>query len=197
MFSASGDVQIAGSLSSSHNFSDFAEMFANATGTEIPPGTIVTETGGAVRPADPGDEIAGVVSATAVVTAGDTPFAWQGRYLSDEWGRPLYDEVPDPDHGGEGEAPLIRVRRENPAYDPSRPQVPRSQRPDEWTRVGLLGQVFTRVGGDVRPGDRLAAAGGIGVPSTARTGLRCMTITQPHDPDLAYAIARCLVNVRV
>ena len=139
MFSASGDVQIAGSLSSSHNFSDFAEMFANATGTEIPPGTIVTEAGGAVRPADPGDEIVGVVSATAVMTAGDTPFAWQGRYLSDEWGRPLYDEVPDPDHGREGDAPLIRMRRENPAYDPSRPQVPRSQRPDEWTRVGLAG----------------------------------------------------------
>lgn len=197
MFSATGDIQIAGSLSSSHAFSDFAEMFANATGAEIPLGTIVTEEGGAVRPAGAGDEIAGVVTATAVVTAGDTPFAWQGRYLSDEWGRQLYDDVPDPDYGGTGEAPLIRVRRENPAYDPSHPQVPRSQRPDQWTQVGLLGQVFTRVGADVRPGDRLTAEGGVGVTSPDRTGLRCMTITQAYDAAKGYAIGRCLVNVRV
>ncbi|KPQ04326.1 MAG: putative peptidase [Rhodobacteraceae bacterium HLUCCA12] len=172
-------------------------MFANATGAEIPPGTIVTEAGGAVRPAEPGDEIAGVVTATAVVTAGDTPFAWQGRYLSDAWGRALYDELPDPDHGGDGPAPLIRVRRQNPDWNPDLPQIPRSQRPDQWTRVGLLGQVFTRVAADVVPGDRLAALGGIGVKATERTGLRCMTITQPYDAAKGYAIARCLVNIRV
>ena len=32
---------------------------------------------------------------------------------------------------------------------------------------------------------------------TGRTGLRCMTITQDHDPAKGYAITRCLVNVRV
>lgn len=197
LLSASGDIQIAGSLTSNHNFSDFAEMFANATGTEIPPGTIVTETGSAVRPANAGDEIAGVVTATAVVKAGDTPFTWQGRYLSDEWGQPLYETVPDPDHGGDGPAPLIRVRQQNPAWNPDLPQTPRSERPDQWTCVGLLGQVFTRVTADVVPGDRLAAVDGVGVKSTARTGLRCMTITQPFDTAKGYAIARCLVNIRV
>lgn len=197
LFAATGDIQIAGSLTSSHSFSDFAEMFPNATGVEIPPGTIVAEENGAVRPASAGDEIAGVVTATAVVTGGDTPFAWQGRYLSDEWGRPLYDAVPDPDHGGDGAAPIIKVRQENPAWDPDLPQTPRSERPNEWTRVGLLGQVFTRVAADVVPGDRLSAAGGIGVKSTSRTGLRCMTITQPYDADKGYAVARCLINVQV
>ena len=197
MFSSSGDVQIAGSLSSSHTFSDFAEMFPNATGAEIPLGTIVAEEGGAVRPAGPGDEIAGVVTATAVVTAGDTPFAWQGRYLSDEWGRPIMEEIPDPDWGGEGDAPMIEVRKENPDWNPEAPQVPRSERPAEWTRVGLLGQVFTRVAENVVPGDKLSAVDGIGFKSTSRTGLRCMTITQPYDAAKGYAVARCLVNVRV
>ncbi|KPQ05526.1 MAG: hypothetical protein HLUCCA12_14735 [Rhodobacteraceae bacterium HLUCCA12] len=50
---------------------------------------------------------------------------------------------------------------------------------------------------DVVPGDRLAAVGGLGVTSTERTGLRCMTITQAYDAAKGYAIARCLVNVRV
>lgn len=197
LLGASGDIQIAGSLTSSHTFSDFAEMFPNAEGVAIPLGTIVTEECGEVRPAGEGDEIAGVVTATAVVTAGDTPFAWQGRYLSDEWGQPIMETIPDPDHEGDDPAPLIEVRKENPAWNPDAPQIPRSARPDQWTRVGLLGQVFTRVAGDVLPGDRLSAAGGIGVRSAARSGLRCMTITRPFDPDKGYAVARCLINVKV
>ncbi|WP_333828560.1 peptidase G2 autoproteolytic cleavage domain-containing protein [Pararhodobacter sp.] len=197
LFAGSGNIQIAGSLTSSHTFSDFAEMFPNATGVEIPLGTIVTEAGGAVRPAGPGDEVAGVVTNTAVVTAGDTPFAWQGRYLSDEWGQPVMVDIPDPDHDGEGPAPMVRVQAENPDWDPEAPQIPRSQRPGQWTRVGLLGQVFTRVGKDVVPGDRLAAVAGIGVRSDARTGLRCMFITQPFDARKGYAVARCLINVSV
>jgi len=197
MFSETGNIQIAGSLTSSHTFSDFAEMFPNATGVEIPLGTIVTEEGGAVRPAGPGDEIAGVVTATAVVTAGDTPFAWQGRYLSDEWGQPVMEQIPDPDHEGEGPAPLIWVRKENPEWNPEAMQVPRSERPEEWTRVGLLGQVFTRVAEGVVPGDRLSAVDGIGVKSSERTGLRCMVITQPYDAAKGYAVARCLINFTV
>jgi len=197
LFSSSGNIQIAGSLTSSHTFSDFAEMFPNATGAEIPLGTIVAESGGAVRPGGPGDEVAGVVTATAVVTAGDTPFAWQGRYLSDEWGQPVTEMIPDPDHEGNGPAPLIEARKENPAWDPALPQTPRSQRPADWTRVGLLGQVFTRVAGDVVPGDRLSALDGIGVKSINRTGLRCMKITQPYDAATGYAVAQCLINIRV
>ncbi len=216
-----GNIQIAGSLTSSHTFSDFAEMFPNATGVEIPLGTIVTEEGGEVRPAGEGDEIAGVVTATAVVTAGDTPFAWQGRYLSDEWGQPIMEEILDPDwdaqipdpswqpnpDGPEDQQPplianpqpqgTISVQKENPAWNPGAPQVPRSKRPDQWTRVGLLGQVFTRVAEDVVPGDKLSAVDGIGVKSTTRTGLRCMTITQPYDAAKGYAVARCLINIQV
>lgn len=197
LFGTTGNIQIAGALTSGHTFADFAEMFPNATGEEIPLGTIVTEGGGEVRPAGEGDDIAGVVTATAVVTAGDTPFAWQGRYLSDEWGQPIMEEIADPDHEGDGLAPMIEVRKENPAWNPALPQTPRSERPADWTRVGLLGQVFTRVAEDVVPGDKLSAVDGIGVKSPTRTGLRCMTITKPYDGAKGYAVARCLINVKV
>lgn len=197
LYGTNGNIQIAGSMTSSHTFSDFAEMFPNATGVALPLGTIVTEQGGAVRPAGPGDEVAGVVTGTAVITAGDTPFVWQGRYLADEWGQPIMETISDPDHEGDGPAPLIETRKENPAWNPDAPQVPRSERPAEWTRVGLLGQVLTRVAEDVAPGDRLSAVDGIGVRSAELTGLRCMNITQPFDPAKGYAVGRCLVNVRV
>jgi len=197
MFAETGNIQIAGSLTSSHAFADFAEMFPNATGAEILLGTIVTEENGAVRPAGPDDEIAGVVTATAVVTAGDTPFTWQGRYLSDEWGQRVMEMIPDPEWEGEGPAPMISAQVENPAWNPAATQIPRSERPDEWTRVGLLGQVFARVAEEVAPGDRLSALDGIGVKSAARTGLRCMTITQPFDAAKGYAVARCLINIQV
>lgn len=192
-----GNVTISGTLTSSNVFSDFAEMFPNDAPGAIPPGIIVTEEGGKVRPATADDDILGVVSETAVVVAGDTPFTWQGRFLHDEWGRRIMETISDPDHEGPGPAPMIEVQAENPAWDPDRPQVSRRQRPDEWSCVGLLGQVLVRVADTVAPGDRLAAQEGIGVPSPARTGLRCMEIMSPYEAGRGYAIARCLINTMV
>lgn len=195
--SNNGNVTISGALTSSNVFSDFAEMVPNDAFGAIPPGIIVTEEGGRVRPATAGDDILGVVSETAVVVAGDTPFAWQGRFLHDEWGRRIMETIPDPDHEGPGPAPMIEVQAENPGWDPGQPQIPRRERPDEWSCVGLLGQVLVRVGDTVAPGDRLAAHAGIGVPSPARTGLRCMVIVSPYEAGRGWAIARCLINTMV
>ena len=195
--SFTGNITIAGAVTAGHTFADFAEMFENAEAGVIPLGTIVTEKAGKVSPAGKSDDIAGVVTATAVITAGDTPFAWAGRYLVDEWGREILQEIPNPDWDGEGDAPLVMLPVESPDWNPESPQVSRSDRPDAWTRVGLLGQVFTRVAKDVAAGDRLAAVDGIGVKSKARTGLRCMKITQPYDAEKGYAVARCLINVQV
>ena len=92
---------------------------------------------------------------------------------------------------------MVAVHVENPDWNPALPQTPRSERPADWTPVGMLGQVFARVAADVMPGDRLSAVDGIGVKSAARTGLRCMTITQPFDAGEGYAVARCLINIQV
>jgi hypothetical protein len=81
LFNATGDVSIAGTLTQNAVFTDFAEIMPNGTGAEIPAGTILTMRDGAVYPAQDGDEICGVVSYTAAILAGDTPFCWQGRYL--------------------------------------------------------------------------------------------------------------------
>jgi hypothetical protein len=197
LYSDSGNIDISGSLTQGATFSDFAEMFPNATGKEIPLGTIVAEVNGAVCPAAKGDEISGVVTNTAAVTAGDSPFCWSQRYLIDEWGQRIEELVPDQDWEGEGDPPLIKRFVQNPNWDPSLQQIPRSKRPEEWTRVALLGQVFTKVAKDVQPGDKLFAINGIGHKSMTHTGLRCMKITQPFDEEKGYAIARCLINVRV
>lgn len=195
--STAGNITIAGTVTTGAIFADFAEMFPNATGVEIPLGVIVAQENGAVRPANGGDDIIGVVTATAAITAGDTPFAWQGRYLSDEWGQTVTDKVADPNWKGKAPAPLISIPRQNPAWDPSLPQIPRSERPADWTRVGMLGQVFVRVSADVAPNDSLSAINGVGVKSLTKTGLRCLKITTPYSDQKGYAIAKCLINVAV
>lgn len=192
--SVTGNITVAGTVTTGAIFSDFAEMFPNATGAEIPLGVIVTQENGAVRPANDGDDIIGVVSATAAITAGDTPFAWQGRYLMDEWGRVITDQATDPNWNQEGPAPLINIPRENPAWNPDLPQIPRSARPSDWTRVGMIGQVFVRVAANVSPNDSLSAINGIGVKSANKTGLRCLKITVPYSSEKGYAVARCLIN---
>jgi hypothetical protein len=200
LFNATGNVSIAGTLTQNASFTDFAEILPNGTGAEIPAGTILTMRDGAVYPAQDGDEICGVVSHTAAILAGDTPFCWQGRYLHDEWGRRLFHDVPDsswePAEGQtEADRPMVAELVENPDWNPDLPQVPRSERPQEWTPVGMIGQVFIRTGEAVASGDRIKAVDGLGFKSAERTGLKVLHITKDFDGD--YGIAKCLVNMVV
>ncbi|MNE70479.1 hypothetical protein D3C80_1662700 [compost metagenome] len=80
---------------------------------------------------------------------------------------------------------------ENPDYNPSRPHVPRSQRPSEWTCVGILGQVRVRVGQSVKPGDFVSADGSV---SPSPTNLECMRINHEWDDMEGYAVALCLIR---
>lgn len=195
-----GDILLAGGINTGETFGDFVEYLPNATGEELLPGTLLALDNDAVRPAELADRIVGVVSHTGVLNAGDTPFCWQGRYLSDEWGRPIYDDVPDsewnPSDGQtEADRPTKKVRRQSPDWNPDLPQIPRSQRPNEWTPVGLLGQVLVRTGESVAPGSSLYAVGGVGFSSESPTGVRVMRITKPYDGN--YGIAKCLLCIRV
>lgn len=199
LFGLNGNIQITGSVSTS-SFSDFAEFMPNATGEEIPAGTLLALDEGAVRPAEEGEEICGVVSHTAALLAGDSPFCWQGRYLRDEFGRHIYEEIPDPDwvpshKQTEDDRPIRSMLKENPAWNPELPQVPRSERPDEWTPVGMLGQVYVRIGEDVKAGQRVCAKKGLGYKSNERTGVKVLEVTKPYDGE--FGIARCLLNVMV
>lgn len=195
-----GDISIAGTLSSSTTFSDFVEFFENGVGTEIEPGTIVTLKDNFVYPANEGDEIAGVVSHTGVINAGDSPFHWQGKYLTDHWGRFIYEEKTVEVELGDGEIieETLMFKKVNPNWDPEQEQISRKDRPDEWTRVGLLGQVRVKVNSTVKPNDKLKSAqDGIGTISTEKTGLKCIKLLREYDHTLDYAVALCVINIQV
>lgn len=215
---ANGDMSIAGTLTQSAIFTDYAEYFENASVGTIALGTLMALDGRKVRPASAGDHVLGVVSATASVAAGDSPFSWSKRYLTGEFGEMLYHDIPDPDWPefvpdpswikGDDDlevnrpmvrnqvpAPLVSVPVENPDYDPTRENVPRSERPEEWTCVGLLGQIHTRLDATVAAGDFVNPAdGGIGTKSDEPTNIRCMEIRSAHDGSKGYAVGLCLVK---
>jgi hypothetical protein len=200
MDSTNGHIYGTGTVAGSHTFSDFAEMFENLKLGEIPVGTIVALQGRKVRPAVAGDRILGIISGDPQFLGGDSMFCWSHRYLLDEFGNPLYDEIPDPRWENKkkrsigklkGKAPKIRVRRENPDYDPTRENVTRRQRPAEWSCVALTGQIKVRIQKDVGENDFVR---GDGHKSTEPTRIECMEITQPFDIQKGYAIALCLIR---
>jgi hypothetical protein len=192
---AAGNVTAAGTFTGGTVFADYAELFENVSNGTIPLGSLVALEGRKVRIAAAGDSIAGVVSATALIVAGDSQFQWSARFLTGEFGEPLYDTIPNPDFGLLGAASHIQVPRPNPAYDEARPNVARSERPDEWTVIGLLGQVHVRVSAEVSPDDYVKAIdGGVGHYSDTATNLRCLEIRRPFDSTKGYAVALCLIR---
>jgi len=226
--SMTGTIESIGTFETGANFVDYVEYFPNNEGVEIQPGIIVTLNNDGVSIANLDDEISGVVSHTGGIVSGNSPFCWQGRYLYDEWGRPIYEEmldplwqseVPDPTWNSKIPDPnnpnifidnltervyvpnpkqqeIISVPKENPQWDPNLPQVSRKERPDQWTPVGLLGQLNVRVDETVVPNCKIKAGNnGVGTISTSKTGLRCMKIKQPFNSELGYAIAFCVINV--
>ena len=98
-----------------------------------------------------------------------------------------------------------RQMKTSPKWDPTREQVPRSERPDQWTVVGLLGQLRVAVGVDVVEGVALMPGeDGLGVTATREyllegvvsSGARVevMEITSPFDAARGYGVALCLVR---
>ena len=215
---ANGNVQAAGQITGSQTFADYAEYFENLEAKEIPLGTIVSLSGSKVRIATAGDDVLGVVSGTAFVIGGDTPFTWAKRFKTGEFGEPLYKSIPDPDwtptipdpnwkpQGVETEEQRpqipnpfpqeeIQIPVENEAYDASIVNVPRSQRVKEWTCVGLLGQLYVRVDESVSEGNWInPGINGVGTLANGKTNLRCMAIKQKFDASKGYAVALCFLR---
>lgn len=175
-----GAMSIASTLTQSAVFSDIAEYFENLTTGVIPLGTMVALEGRKVRPWVPGNRLHGVISATAGLVMGDSWNHWQGRYLYGDFGEPLMGDVWDEDAGA-----MVLGHLENPDYDPEYVNVPRSERPDEWSCVGLIGQVHVRVDRDYAPDEVIT------------DGLRCMEMRSPFDANKGYGVAFCYLNARV
>lgn len=198
--SFSGNIRLAGQVTPGHAFMDFAEVFPNLTGVEQGFGLLQAIDGYGVRPAQEGEDVIGVTSATAGIILGDTPFSWADRWLKNEWGSYIYEEVPDPtweplDGQTENDRPYINVPKENPAWNPEIEQHSRLDRPSEWSVVGLVGQVFVRLKEDVQVGDYVKAwQDGVGQKSTEKTNIIVMKITQEYNATEGYKIGFCFLK---
>lgn len=112
---------------------DYAEWFEWADGNPDHAdrrGLSVVLAGAKIRPARPGEDPIGVISAApAVIGDGDLD-EWKQRWLRDDYGTLLRDAA--------------GRRLQNPDYDARRSYQPRAARP-EWALVGLLGKLRLRL----------------------------------------------------
>lgn len=90
--------------------------------------------------------------------------------------------------------------RINPAYDRARQHTPRERRPEEWAKLGILGQFRLRVTADVAAGQRIVpTTGGHGRPRRPEDtcgGARVKQIVEPFDEARGYAVAWVYFNAR-
>lgn len=152
---------------------DYAEMFEWADGNpdnEDRIGLSVALDGEKIRPAKRGESPIGIVSARPVVLGDAHDLAWQGKWLTDDYGRRLTERVKvyrwvesvidgHPvihDHYEDQVPKGLKVPRDaevhedtrwvrNPDHDPSIPYAPRKERP-EWAAVGLMGKLRMKPG---------------------------------------------------
>lgn len=172
---------------------DYAELFEWLDGNPDKAdrcGRFVTLDGEKIRLAGPGDDfILGIVSGNPSVVGDVHDDQWQGMYLYDVFGRPLWEDVEVPDVTVEAPDPedpestvthviipahIEHRQRLNPAYDGSQPYQPRTQRP-EWDAVGMLGKLVAVDDGTCQAGGWCTVGeGGAATYSAARTRYRVM-----------------------
>lgn len=128
---------------------DYAELFEWLDGNpdaEDRVGRFVTLDGEQIRLAGPEDAyILGIVSGDPSVVGNVHDDQWQGMFLYDIFGRPLWEDAEVPEELAPDGTVLIPAhvehrQRLNPDYDGTQPYIPRTQRP-EWDAVGLLGKL--------------------------------------------------------
>ena len=164
---------------------DYAEWFEWADGNpdgEDRVGRFVTLEGSKILLADADDDVLGIVSGTAGLVGDSYEDDWQGRFLTDAFGRVLRQEYEIPAQTDENGTEISPAHTEtwfavNPAWDADEPYIPRSAR-SEWDTVGLMGKLYVIDDGSVQPGGYVRpAAGGIATAADAPTRWRAMERT--------------------
>ncbi len=183
-----GNAWYKGSITS--NGGDYAEYFEWIDGNlnnEDRVGYMVALDGEKIRFANMGDEVLGIVSGTVAVLGDNYECEWNGKYLTDDFGRVIYDSVEEFVNKivGEDEEgnPIIEKQslgffkhpRLNPEYDPEQTYVNRADRP-EWDAVGMLGKLYIRDDGTCIP-NFYATAGinGVATSSLEKTNMRVLS----------------------
>lgn len=183
---------------------DYAALFEWVDGNhkkENRIGRFVTLEGRNIRLAGPGDDfLLGIISGNPAFLEDAYEDEWNRKYLTDIFGRPIWEDVEVPavmeevevpvEAPGEGdEAAPVGIRMEtrvvipahterrqklNPDYDPAQPYVPRTERP-EWDAVGMMGKLVAVDDGTCRAnGWATVGEGGAATASAERTRFRVM-----------------------
>lgn len=110
-----------------------------------------------IQIAQPNDDmIIGIVSGAPSIVGDAYDDQWCNMYLSDIYGRPIWEDVEIPDEKDEEGNIIIPAHTErrqklNPEYDNSKPYIKRSERP-EWDTIGLFGKIVAIDDGTCVPG---------------------------------------------
>lgn len=194
--SSAGNGWFAGTVTSTG--ADYAELFEWLDGNpngEDRIGLVVTLEGDKIRLANAGDEVLGIISGTAMVLGDNAAYEWKDKYVTDDYGRIVYDEPVEEfaeyiDYVDPEDPSTWKTVREsiglhtypkmNPCFDPSQEYVSRENR-KEWDVVGLLGKIhITDDGTCIVGGYATVGENGIVTNSTARTNMRVMKRVAPN-----------------
>ena len=166
---------------------DYAEFFewkdANPT-NEDRVGRFVTLDGDKIRLATATDTyILGIISGAPTII-GDNPMRWWGKYLNDEWGRPIYEDVEvtytEPEMQEDGtykeieKTRIDHIRKLNPEYNSEETYIPRSERP-EWDYVGMMGKLLVKQDGTLVAGGFCKSIEG-GIATKSESGYYVMKV---------------------
>lgn len=179
----SGNATFAGTITSATG-ADYAEYFEWLDGNpeeEDRVGYIVKLNGNKIEFANADDDILGVISGTMTVLGDNAEWYWQGKYLTDDFGRIIYEDkvewgrVSNPETGEEEEAiiAIYPAPKLNPNYDADMPYENRKVRP-EWDAVGMMGKLYVRDDGTAQVNGYVTANNGIATASGTRTNMRVM-----------------------
>ena len=164
---------------------DYAEYFEWLDGNpsnEDRAGTLVALNGDKIYPANHEDEILGVISGTAAVVGDNPECDWQGRFLTDNYGRPIVEMIEefvttlDPEAGESKQTSVgfFPHYTLNPEYDETKKYIRRSERP-EWDVVGLMGKLHVNDDGTCVPNGYAKCGGnGVATASAEKTNMRVM-----------------------
>ena len=182
--SSAGDGWFAGTVTSTG--ADYAEYFEWEDGNinnEDRIGMVVTLESDKIRLANSGDDVLGIVTGTAMVLGDNAEHEWKNKYISDVYGRIVYDEPVeefveyfDYETGkqvrmsiGFSEYPKL-----NPEYDSEKEYISRAKR-KEWDAIGLLGKLHVNDDGScVVGGYAKVKSNGIVTASETKTNMRVM-----------------------
>lgn len=150
------------------DYAEYWEWIDGNVNTEDRVGLFVTFSGNKIRLSQAGDNLAkiGIVSATPSVLGDSDNKEWRKKYLTDIYGRCLYEESIDE------KGRLCRNRILNPEYEESQEYRERKDRP-EWDAIATHGKLVVRDDGTCQPDSFCVPTDG-GIATAADNGFYVM-----------------------